>query len=521
MTDPITPYRCGLPESRDGFRQLLRAEWTKFRTVRGWVIGIGVAALVTVLMGLLGPAGSSLSCVGLNGHTTCPAPSFPIGPGGMAVADNFYFVHQPLAGNGSITVRVTSLTGRIAPLAPGPRPPDGVQPWAKAGIMIKANTTPGSAYAAVMATGGHGDRLQYDYTQDTAGLAGTVGSASPRWLRLSRSGDLLTGYDSTDGTHWNTIGTANLAGLPSTVQAGLFATSPGYEITSESFGSTTGNGGPTEDTAKMNTVTRQGIWPAGAWSGTTVDGPDEDLAVGFQQADGVFTVTGSGDIAPIGAGGGGRTRTIENGLVGVFAGLIAMIVVAALFVAAEYRRGLIRTTFAANPRRGRVLAAKAVVIGSVAFVTGLIADVIAISLVEQLERAKGLYVLPVPALTELRVVVGTAALLAVAAVLAMAVGAVLRRGAGAVTAVIAAIVLPYILAVAVLPTGPAQWLLRVTPAAGFAVQQSIPRYSQVDGFYAPTNGYFPLSPLAGFAVLCGYAVVALGLAVVLVRRRDA
>jgi ABC-type transport system involved in multi-copper enzyme maturation permease subunit len=521
MTDTMTPYRSGLESGRDGFRQLLRAEWTKFRTVRGWLIGIGVAALVTVLMGLLGPAGSSINCVGQNGNTTCPTPSFPIGPGGTAVADNLYFVHQPLAGDGSITVRVTSLTGRIAPLAPGPRPPDGVQPWAKAGIMIKANTTPGSAYAAVMVTGGHGDRLQYDYTQDTAGLTGTVGPASPRWLRLTRAGDIITGYDSADGTHWNTIGTATLAGLPSTVQAGLFAASPDYQITSVSFGSTTGNSGPTEDTAQLDSVRRQGTWPVGAWSGTDVDGPDGGLNVGFQQADGVFTVTGSGDVAPLGAGDGGRTRTIENGLVGVFAGLIAMIVVAALFVAAEYRRGLIRTTFAASPRRGRVLAAKAVVIGAVAFVTGLVAGVIAIPLVEQLERAKGLYVFPVPALTELRVVVGTAALLAVAAVLAMSVGAILRRGAGAVTAVIAAIVLPYILAVAVLPTGPAQWLLRVTPAAGFAIQQSIPRYSQVDGFYAPTNGYFPLSPLAGFAVLCGYTVVALGLAVLLVRRRDA
>jgi len=35
----ITPYRSGLEAGRDGFAQLLRAEWTKFRTVRGWVIG--------------------------------------------------------------------------------------------------------------------------------------------------------------------------------------------------------------------------------------------------------------------------------------------------------------------------------------------------------------------------------------------------------------------------------------------------------------------------------------------------
>jgi len=37
----------------------------------------------------------------------------------------------------------------------------------------------------------------------------------------------------------------------------------------------------------------------------------------------------------------------------------------------------------------------------------------------------------------------------------------------------------------------------------------------------PSAGCFPLAPWAGFAVLCCYAALALGLAVVLLRRRDA
>ena len=40
---------------------LLRAEWTKFRTVRGWWIGLALAALITIAVGLLGPAGSNIS----------------------------------------------------------------------------------------------------------------------------------------------------------------------------------------------------------------------------------------------------------------------------------------------------------------------------------------------------------------------------------------------------------------------------------------------------------------------------
>jgi len=73
----------------------------------------------------------------------------------------------------------------------------------------------------------------------------------------------------------------------------------------------------------------------------------------------------------------------------------------------------------------------------------------------------------------------------------------------------------------VLPAGAADWLLRITPAAAFAIQQSIPRYPQVSASYTPANGYYPLPPWAGFAVLCGYAVLALGLAAIQLQRRDA
>ncbi len=206
---------------------------------------------------------------------------------------------------------------------------------------------------------------------------------------------------------------------------------------------------------------------------------------------------------------------------GTFAGLIAVIVVGAMFITAEYRRGLIRTTLTASPRRGRILAAKAIVIGAITYLTGLIAAGVVVTLGQQTLRGNGVYVHPTTTLTELRLVAGTAALLAVAAVLALAIGALLRRSATAVTAVIMVIVLPYLLAISVLPAGAAQWLLRLTPAAAFAIQQSAPQYPQVSNIYTPVNGYFPLPPWTGFAVLCAWAAVALGLAVLLFRRRDA
>ena len=81
--------------------------------------------------------------------------------------------------------------------------------------------------------------------------------------------------------------------------------------------------------------------------------------------------------------------------------------------------------------------------------------------------------------------------------------------------------LPYLLAITVLSGGASEWLLRLTPAAAFDIQQTTPAYPQVSASYTAGNGYFPLAPWAGFAALCGYAALALGLAVILLRSRDA
>jgi ABC-type transport system involved in multi-copper enzyme maturation permease subunit len=542
MTAPaITPQRASGPAGRDGLWPLVRAEWTKFRSVRGWAIGIVVAAALMDLVGLFAAGQASISCSSGPGRPAKTGaaciPPVPTGPGGEAVTDSFYFVRQPLTGDGSITVRMTALTGRYGGGA-GPASPGGplagldpgVQPWSKAGIIITESTRQGSAYAAMMVTGGHGVRMQYDYTQDLAGRPGAVSAASPRWLRLTRSGDTITGYDSADGTHWARVGTAHLAGRPATVQAGLFATSPAYQHLSAFFGGTTGQIGPSLATGAFDHVSLTGGRPGGVWTGDNVGdqgafGPQTGQVENFRRAGDSFIVTGSGDIAPDapgdGGGVGGPASTIEGHLMGAFAGLIVMVAIGAMFMTAEYRRGLIRTTLAATPQRGRVLAAKAVVIGSVTFAAGLVAAVIAVAVGVRLTRDQGLYVFPVSWLTEVRVVAGTAALLAVAAVLALALGTVARRSAAAITAAIVVIVLPYILGVAaVLPVGAAEWVLRVTPAAAFAIQQSVPAYPQVTAAYTPPV-YFPLSPWAGFGVLCGYTALALGLAVFLLRRRDA
>jgi ABC-type transport system involved in multi-copper enzyme maturation permease subunit len=520
MTDGIvSAYQSDIREGPDRFAQLLRAEWTKFRTVRGWVIAMVVSALLTAGIGIWAASaahGQPCGKVLPDGQTVggaCASP--PLGPGGALVSDSFYFVRHPLPGNGAVTARVTSLAGSATPGIAGGT--SALQPWAKAGIIVKASLRQGSPYAAMMVTGGHGVRMQYDYTNDIAGLPGGVSAASPRWLRLVRSGGTLTGYDSTDGTHWTLVGTARLPGLTTAVQAGIFVTSPDW-VTDENNGSTLASG-------VFDHVTVAGARPGSQWAGQDfgAGAAYNPLPGGYRQAGRVFSVRGSGDIAPAVRNPAGSGRAADEGISGAFAGLIVMLVVGTMFITSEYRRGMIRTTLAATPRRGQVLAAKAIVTGAVTFAAGLTGSAAAVLLGEHMLRGSGFYIFPVAGLTQARVIAGTAALLALAAVLALALGVILRHGAGPVTATIALIVVPYFFSgpMAILRGTAADWLLRITPAAAFAVQQVLPAYPQVSNTYIPQYGYYPLPPWAGLAVLCAWTAAALGLAAFLLRRRDA
>src|SRR6266851_3294303 len=501
---------------RDGFARLLRAEFTKFRTVRAWMIALCAAAVVFVLLSFVSALASR-----------APVPAVPAGPGGEAVSDTYMFVHQALAGDGTLTARVASLSGahtsssptagnafgRSSKGQPGAQLQPGLAPWAKAGIILEPDTNQGTAYAAVMVTRSHGVQMQYNYTHGSPGIAGAAGPSSPRWLRLTRAGDVITGYDSTDGSHWTEIGTARLTGFPRTVQIGLFVTSPVY------FPAGADVGTPSVATATFDQVTARGDLPRRSWTPDPVAGfyPTVPSASTWQQRSaGAFTISGSGDIAPlvgdiISAQWAGAS--IVNGTI---AALLFMIVIATLFATSEYRRGLIRTTFAASPRRGRVLAAKAVVAGSLAFAAGAIATAVAEVITRRVLAANGSYLFPQGGPDLARVIIGTGLLLGLAAALAVALGMMLRRSAAAVAAGIVLLVLP-----GVLGSESGNWLMRFTPTAAFAIQATLPRSNLVTGAYTPPNGYFPISPWAGLAVLAAYASVALGSAMWLLHRRDA
>ena len=457
--------------SRPAFTRLLRAEWTKFRSVRRWVVTAVAAGLLPVVLSAVFATMSSTN-----------ANEYPF------VYDQFRFVHQSLTGDGTLVARVASQAGS--------------HEWARAGLMLKQALESESPYAAVYVTPAHGVRLESNFQPSVAGGAG----GAPVWLRLTRSADTVAADESADGATWRPVGTVTLAGLPGTVEIGLFVNSPGILTIDRQFGSTRTVGTPTLGKATFDHVSRSGPWLSED-VGEPVDPPQ---VTGMTESAGTFTLTGSGDIT---WQWGGDDDAVLNSLSGVLVALILVAVLGVLTMTSEFRRGLVRTTFTATPRRGRVLAAKAVVVAAVSFVAGLFASVGSYLLARPILAANGFAApaypeLPLTDPQALRAVVGAAAMLALVGVLGLAVGALLRGTAGAVTLALVVFLLPTVFATA-LPLDPALWIGRATPVAGLAVMQTRSMWNTAT------------TPWGGLGVLAAYAVATLALAVWRIRRRDA
>ncbi|MGC1215438.1 MAG: ABC transporter permease subunit [Micromonospora sp.] len=505
--------------ARDGFDGLLLAEWTKLRSVSRWLITLFGAAVLTIGVSLLGAAGSRTD---INEH-----PNFVVGPYGDPVADSFAFVHQPVTGDATLTLRVGSVTPLERPFeGEMGRDPmtrlDDKTPWggAAAGIMIKDGTRGGTSYAAVLLSATHGVRLQSDFREDVGGTSG----AAPQWLRLTRTGATITGYQSVDGRNWTKIGAVTPAHLPPAAEIGFYVSSAPTMYVSRGAGSSSLTERSTSATATFEHVDLAD-GPAGAWRNDTVlMQPDREIENStkrrgmqgdFSESAGRYTVTGSGRVGPQEQ----DDDPVEASLLGIIAGVMALIAVGVLYATSEYRRGMIRTTFAAVPRRGQVLAAKALVLGGVSFVLGIIGVVAAYLVARPMVRERGFAppAFPDESISDpavVRALLLSAAFMALLAMFAMAVGVLLRHSAAAITLTIVLVVLPVIVG-SILPGTLPRLLMYTTLAGGLATQRAKPPTQTL------AEPWSLIGPWAGIGVVAAYAAVALALAWWRLRRSDA
>jgi hypothetical protein len=161
-----------------------------------------------------GWADSDIGAVPFPGNASYSSGTFTVTGSGADIwnsADAFHYAYRAMTGGGTIVARVASI--------------QNVATWVKAGVMIRETLDPGSTHAFILVSAAKGVAFQRRETTGGASV-NTAGSLStaPHWVKLTRSGNTFTAYESPDGATWTLVGTDTIA-MGSTVYVGLAVTS--------------------------------------------------------------------------------------------------------------------------------------------------------------------------------------------------------------------------------------------------------------------------------------------------------
>jgi ABC-2 type transport system permease protein len=194
------------------------------------------------------------------------------------------------------------------------------------------------------------------------------------------------------------------------------------------------------------------------------------------------------------------------GLLSLEYAVLSVAVLGVLAFSTEYGTGLIRTTFAAVPRRRAVLGAKAAVLGAVTLAAGELVAFVSFGITQAVLSRHHLGVsLSRPGVPG--AVLAEGLLLCVVAMLGLALGAIVRHTAGGIAAVVGLIIVPGILAVLPSPWGARLGRFTLVDAA-----------RQVTALHPATNLF---APALSLVVLLAWPALALLAAALMITRRDA
>lgn len=163
------------------------------------------------------PAGQTAADIGspaIAGSTSYSSGKYTIKAAGNDIwqaSDQFHFVYQPVDGDVEVIARVASITN--------------VDKWSKAGVMIRESLAADSAFVMALASSKKGYSLRW--RQDAGAAAAqrsATGGTPPGWVRLVRKGTSVTGYWSSNGTTWTSLGSTTVP-MNTTVYVGIAANS--------------------------------------------------------------------------------------------------------------------------------------------------------------------------------------------------------------------------------------------------------------------------------------------------------
>jgi hypothetical protein len=201
-------------------------------------------------------------------------------------------------------------------------------------------------------------------------------------------------------------------------------------------------------------------------------------------------------------------QPLDIALVGVRISQLAIGVLGVLMITGEYSTGMIRASLGAVPKRLPVLWGKIVVFAAVTFALGLPAVLAAFFGSQAILNIHHILQISFSSPGVARAVIGGALYLTVMGIFAFALGAMTRNTAGGI-ALFAGVVF-------VIPP-----LMNILPLSwNNAISKYLPSNAGAE-IISRTTGPNDLHPWPGFALFCGYTVVVVVIAAVLLVRRDA
>jgi hypothetical protein len=152
--------------------------------------------------------------VGTAGSVSRAGGVFTISGSGADVwhtADGFYYVFQPLNGDGSLTAEILNL--------------QNTDEWAKGGVMIRESTNGSSVFAlASLRADGQAQSIWRTATGAEAAASTLVGGTGfPKWVKIVRTGNSFSAYFRVNvGDAWAQLGTPLTINMSPNAQIGLF-----------------------------------------------------------------------------------------------------------------------------------------------------------------------------------------------------------------------------------------------------------------------------------------------------------
>ncbi|MBD5786490.1 ABC transporter permease subunit [Cellulosimicrobium terreum] len=207
----------------------------------------------------------------------------------------------------------------------------------------------------------------------------------------------------------------------------------------------------------------------------------------------------------------GNVSTVQAVVLGYIFAQLAVAVLGALVVTGEYSTGMIRSTLSAVPTRLPALWAKAGIIGVVTFVVSLVG--IALSYLVTAPMLSGNDLVPdLGDSVVQRVILACAGYLALVALLAVGVGTIMRHSAGSIFTLVAFLfVLPLVAGFL-----SQDWVQDIAKFLPMNLATAMMAVTEADA-----GGVEILSPGAATLAMAAWAVVSLGVAAVVLKRRDA